>query len=52
MISYVRGILGTYIPLEGDGISSINIEYLISAIILIMCVWFTMKLIISLFRSI
>lgn len=52
MIQYIRNILGTYTPLTGEGLASINIEYVIGAILLIMSVWLCIKCIFVFVKSI
>lgn len=44
MIGYIQQILGTYVPLQGEGIASLNIEYIVGAITLIMTLWLFIKL--------
>lgn len=45
MISYIQTLLGIYTPLSGDGIASLNIEYITGAIILILIINLTFKII-------
>ena len=45
MITYLQTLLGNYTPLTGDGIASLNIEYITAAIILISILNLTFKII-------
>lgn len=57
MLVWIRDILGQYSPLTDtngnvlEGVASLNIEYIVSAILLVMSIWFAFKLIISIFRK-
>lgn len=50
MLLYIRQVLGTYVPLSGEGISTVNWEYIIAGIILIIVVNYTLKALYSLFK--
>lgn len=52
LLNAVRYILGNYTPLSGDGINSLNIEYIVSAILLILVFNFVCRLILTLFHDI
>lgn len=43
MISYLQSILGTYTQLPGEGIATLNVEYIVGAILLIMAMHLTFK---------
>lgn len=49
MINYIRSILGTYTPLNGEGLASLNIEYIVQSIILILVLHLIFKMIFNLF---
>lgn len=49
ILNYIRAVLGNYTQLSGDNIATLNIEYIVSAIIFIMSIWFILKLILSFF---
>lgn len=41
-------ILGSYVPLAGEGLASINFGWIVGAIIFIMLTWFILRIIINL----
>lgn len=48
LVDIVLEILGTYVPLNGEGLASINLPWVVNAIILIMCFWFVLRIILNL----
>lgn len=47
MVDILLEILGTYVPLNGDGLASINFPWVVNAIIFILLVWFVLRLILN-----
>lgn len=48
MTDLIVEILGTYVPLSGEGIASLNPVWITSAILWILLIWFVFKLILRL----
>lgn len=48
LVDIVLEILGTYVPLNGEGLASINFPWVVNAIILLMCFWFVLRIILNL----
>lgn len=41
----IAAILGEYTPLAGGGIAGIDYEYIVSAVVFCICLWFTFSFI-------
>lgn len=48
MTTILDEILGSYVPLTGEGLASINFDWIAGAIIFIMLFWFVLRLILNL----
>lgn len=51
MTALITEILGTYVPLNGEGLASINFPWIVSAICWILLLWFVLKLILRLIQG-
>lgn len=51
MISAIEYYLGQYVPLNGEGIASLNIEWLLGATLTVMTIWFIYKIILTVFKG-
>ena len=51
MVDLIVEILGEYVPLNGEGIATLNWPWLVGAIIWILIIWFIFKLILRLIQG-
>lgn len=48
MVDLLKEILGVYSPLSGEGLASLNIEWIFNALLFSLFVWFILRLILNL----
>lgn len=48
MVDLLKEILGVYTPLAGEGLASLNIEWIFNALLFFLFVWFILRLILNL----
>ncbi len=48
MVDLLHEILGVYTPLTGDGLASLNLEWIFNALCFFLFVWFILRLILNL----
>lgn len=44
MIAAIESVIGVYVPLNGEGIASLNLEWIAAGLFVLLFTWFLLKL--------
>lgn len=51
MVSAITNLFGEYVPLNGEGLASLNFPWIVGAIIGIIFLWFLLEMVLILIRG-